>query len=145
MTRCRQEGFTLVAAIFLMVVLAAVSAYIVRVGALQAGVPTAALQSARAWQAARAGLEWGLAQTGGLAVCPSPALADTAITFTDAGLAGFRVTVTFACSDHEEGVAPVTGAPVPVAVFTIEAKGEFGVYGKPDYVARRLRATTTGS
>lgn len=145
MTRRRQRGFTLMAAIFLMVVLAAVSAYIVRVGALQAGAAATALQTARAWQAARAGLEWGLARTDGLTVCPSPALADAGILFTDPGLAGFRVTVTFACSDHEEGADPVTGAPLPVAVFTIEAKGEFGVYGKPDYVARRLRAAVTGS
>ncbi len=134
----RQQGFTLVAAVFLLVVLAAMSAYIVRVGAIQASGPTTALQSSRALQAAGAGLEWGLALTRNLNTCPSPALADTNIPFTALGLAGFRVSVSFQCSEHQENTQTLV-------LFTINALGEFGVYGTPDYVSRRLQVTVANT
>jgi MSHA biogenesis protein MshP len=51
--RRRQRGFSLVSALFLLVVLAGLGAYAVRLNTLQLGAVTAALRGAQALEAAR--------------------------------------------------------------------------------------------
>ncbi|MBN2644955.1 MAG: pilus assembly protein MshP [Desulfuromonadaceae bacterium] len=53
-----QSGFTLVQAIFILVVLALLGVYMVTMFTVQQSTSTLALQQARAYQAARAGVEW---------------------------------------------------------------------------------------
>ena len=55
----RQYGFSLPAAIFLLVVLALMGAVIVTVTGLQQSSQQLDVLGARAYQAARAGIEWG--------------------------------------------------------------------------------------
>ena len=58
---CRPpRGFGIVTAVFLLVVLAGLGAAIVNLGTVQHTVSALDLQGARAYQAARAGIEWGL-------------------------------------------------------------------------------------
>jgi MSHA biogenesis protein MshP len=54
-----QRGFTLVTAVFLLVVLALLGAFIVSVTGLQQSSQQLDVQGVRAYQAARAGIEWG--------------------------------------------------------------------------------------
>lgn len=61
-SRALQRGFTLVSAIFLLVALAALGAAIVSVTTIQHATSTQDLQGSRAYQAARAGVEWGVYQ-----------------------------------------------------------------------------------
>lgn len=56
----REQGFGAITAIMVLVILAALAAAIVSVGTAQQTSATQDLLSARAWQAARAGNEWGL-------------------------------------------------------------------------------------
>ena len=56
----RMRGFSLVTAIFLLVVLAALAAVMVNVSTFQQTESAMDVQGVRAEQAARAGLEWGL-------------------------------------------------------------------------------------
>jgi MSHA biogenesis protein MshP len=56
--RGSQRGFSLVAAVFLLVVLAALGAYAVRLNTLQQQSVTAALRGSQALEAARAGAAW---------------------------------------------------------------------------------------
>jgi MSHA biogenesis protein MshP len=56
----REQGFGAITAIMVLVILAALAAAIVSVGTAQQTSSTQDLLSARAWQAARAGNEWGL-------------------------------------------------------------------------------------
>lgn len=56
----RQRGFGAIAAIVVLVILAALAAAIVSVGTSQHITSAQDVLSARAWQAARAGNEWGL-------------------------------------------------------------------------------------
>ena len=56
----RQRGMSLVGAIFLIVVLAALGAYLVTVTSVQHQVPALSVQGARAWFAALSGLEWAI-------------------------------------------------------------------------------------
>ncbi len=58
----RHGGFTLVSAIFLLVALAALGAAIVRLSTTQQVTSAQDLQGSRAYQAARAGVEWGVYQ-----------------------------------------------------------------------------------
>ena len=56
------RGFTIVSAIFILVVLAALGAFIVNVSSNQQIGSALDVQGVRAYQAARAGIEWGLWQ-----------------------------------------------------------------------------------
>lgn len=56
----RQRGFTIVSAIFILVVLAALGAFIVNVSTNQQIGSALDVQGVRAYQAARAGIEWGI-------------------------------------------------------------------------------------
>lgn len=74
----RMRGFSLVTAIFLLVVLAALAAVMVNISTFQQTESAMDVQGVRAEQAARAGLEWGLQKqiSAGLnagAACIAPA------------------------------------------------------------------------
>ena len=61
--RCIQPGgggFALPSAIFLLVILASLAAFLVNISMTQSVTSTQDVQGARAYQAARAGVEWGL-------------------------------------------------------------------------------------
>jgi Tfp pilus assembly protein PilX len=60
--RAGSRGFAIVSAIFILVVLAALGAFIVNVSTNQQIGSTLDLQGVRAYQAARAGIEWGIYQ-----------------------------------------------------------------------------------
>ena len=62
MTRFRQHGFSLIAAIFILVVLASLGAFVLTISTTQQIGSVMDIQGARAYQAARAGVEWGLYQ-----------------------------------------------------------------------------------
>ncbi|MFA6442609.1 MAG: hypothetical protein WCV99_09745 [Sterolibacterium sp.] len=55
-----QHGFSIVAAIFILVVLAALGAFMVTVSTTQAIGSALDIQGSRAYQAARSGIEWGV-------------------------------------------------------------------------------------
>ncbi|MDH3748440.1 MAG: pilus assembly protein MshP [Gammaproteobacteria bacterium] len=127
----RQQGISLVPALFLMIVLAALGVVAVRLNAVQSQTVVLAMQSARAYAAARAGVEWSAYQALINSSCVSSAL-----TLTEVGLAGFIVDTTCAVSTHAEG-------PATVRVYTIDAFARSGSYGTPDYVSRRIQSTIT--
>jgi MSHA biogenesis protein MshP len=58
----RQRGFLIIAAVFLLVVLAGLVAYLMTVSTTSQAASAADANSARAYQAARAGIEWGAYQ-----------------------------------------------------------------------------------
>lgn len=104
--RRRQRGFAIVAAIFILVVLAALAGFVVSVSSTQHLTFAQDIQGARAYQAARVGVEWGiqnwLKTAPSLASnCPDtqipPAVVGTAATqtlsFADPELSGFQTEV----------------------------------------------------
>ncbi|MEN3275440.1 MAG: biosis protein MshP [Massilia sp.] len=98
----RQAGAGLVTAIFLLVVLAGLAAALVSIFGKQRQSSALDEQGTRAYQAARAGIEWALFQRSlpNTAYCPAPAdgaaTADVTTSFDlPAGpMAGFSVTIT---------------------------------------------------
>jgi MSHA biogenesis protein MshP len=128
----RQQGFGVIAAIIILVILAGLSAALVSIGTTQQTTAAQDVMSARAWQAARAGNEWGLYRAlkgdwkEGAAsdLCPaggalgpgapvSGALDLTADT-------GFHVTVTGECWRYNEGET-VPGTAKTVLIYRIRA------------------------
>lgn len=129
------RGFLLPAAIFILVILAALGAYALNVSSVQQATSTQDVQGSRAYQAARAGIDWGIYQvmapgTANLANCP----AATALTID-----AFTVTVT--CNqfaDYNE-----QGADHVIRVFQLTSNASFGVAGTINYSERQLQATVS--
>jgi len=127
----RQQGFSLVPALFLLVVLAALGIVAVRMMGVQQQTVVLAMQSSRAYAAARSGIDWSAYQALVNGSCASSTLA-----LTEAGLAGFSVDTSCSSTTHTEG-------PNTVRVYVIDAFAWSGSYGTPDYVSRRIRSTVT--
>ena len=122
-----QRGMTLVGAIFILTVLAALGAFMVKLSGVQGRTALVALQSAQAYHAARGGIEWEVARALG-------GSCDPAGTPLPAALEGFSVVV--GCS-----VSAVGEGGVPYSVYRISAEASRGSFGQLDYVRRRLEVT----
>ena len=98
-----RQGFALPTAIFLMVILALLGAFIVRINSIQTGSLALDVRGTGAYQSARAGTEWGAYQSLRV-IGPSPAacFASTNLTFAGTSLAPFTATVTCARTTADE-------------------------------------------
>ena len=114
------DGFTLVQAIFILIVLALLGLVMMRLIGVQSSTSVFALQGARAYQAARSGLDWGAARASAGALC------DGTI-----NIEGFNVDVS--CSNQSF----TEGSIGPYNVYRINAKATYGSYGTPDFVFRQ--------
>lgn len=87
-----QQGLALVSAIFILVVLALIGGFAVQVSTMQQTASAQDIQSVRAYQAARAGLEWALwrVQPDNGSTCSGA----TNVPLTGSSFAGITVTVT---------------------------------------------------
>ena len=110
-----QRGFGAIVAIVILVVMATISAALVRLGTTQQVTSTQDILSARAWQTARAGNEWGLywALRGG-------SCAGAAGTLDLRAATGFSVTVSCTARTFNEGETS-PGVPLAVTTYSIEA------------------------
>lgn len=126
-----QSGFSLVPALFLLVVLAALGIVAVRLAGVQHQTVVLAMQSGRAYAAARSGVDWSAYQA-----LVNGSCASSTLTLTEAGLAGFSVDTSCSSTTHSEG-------PNTVRVYVIDVFAWSGLYGTPDYVSHRVRSTVT--
>lgn len=112
------RGFAAVAAIVILVILAILAAGLVKLGTAQQVTSAQDVLSARAWQAARAGNEWGLYR----ALRPSGAnfCDGTPQTLNLSVVAGFRVTVSCTAQPFNEGEMAV-GTARSISIYTISA------------------------
>ncbi len=129
--RRQQRGVSLIAAIFLLVVLAGLGVFAVRLGVLQSQTTTSGLRAAQAFHAARGGIAWAAHRALNGGVCGSAVL-----NLSEGGTSGFDVTIQCAQSSHVEAGSTLN-------VFVIDALAEAGTYGGPDYVSRRVQAKIT--
>ncbi len=137
----KQSGVVLVAALFLMLVIALLLIYMMRTSTETYWSGVLRIQQARAYQAAQAGLEWGLFNVNPAVAGACPA-SPTTLTFAaaDGDLAGFTVVVS--CSLP---AVPYMENGVVVPVFELDAVSTFGTYGtSADYVSQHLRISVEG-
>jgi len=115
----RTGGFTLVSVVFILVVLAALGAALASISVRQQMGSAAEVESVRALQAARAGMEWAAFQV--LRVPAPPAAAPACFgttSFTAAGLSNFTVTVS--CT-RTPGSGTVSDGATNLAFFQLVA------------------------
>lgn len=130
---CKQHGFGLVAAMFLIIIIAGAIAAMWRISATQTATSSLALQQTRAYQAARAGLEWGIYQFVNNASCTTPES-------DPIRLDGFTIKVecpsgpewSITHDDLSEEIKP------NINIQKIVATAEYSVPGSPDYTYRKL-------
>lgn len=123
-----QRGASLIVAVFLLVVLAGLGAFTVRLTLMQQQTVNSALLASQAFHAAKSGISWAAHRATNGGWC-----AATSLALTEAGTAGFSVDVSCAQSTHVEG-----GATIDVYIITVLAQS--GSYGEADYVSRRLQS-----
>jgi MSHA biogenesis protein MshP len=127
----RQRGFSLVTALFLIVVVSLLLAVGVRIGLGSQATLEGELLGARSLAAANAGIEWAARSALQGGVC-----ANTSLNLSEGALRNFRVDVTCSVVSHSVGASTVQ-------VYTIEAFAAFGTYAQPSYASRRVRAQFT--
>lgn len=133
-----ERGFSLIAAIFVILVLGALAAFAVRVGATQQQTADFALLNARAQAAADSGIEFGANQALVHGSCPAAA---STLNLTAVGLAGFTVTVTCTVTNHQIGAAPAT----TYQAYALTSVAQLGTYGTSGYVARTAARTVNNA
>ena len=129
-------GFVLPTAIFLLVILAALAAYMVSLSRTSHISSALDIQGVRAHQAARAGIEWAAWQVidpQGLQPSPAPCPAPPG-SFTLTGtLAAFNVSVNCTRSLATDGADTV-------AVYQVTSTATSGLPGSVDFVSRQVQA-----
>ncbi len=130
--KARQRGFSLVTAIFLLTVVAGLVVYMVNLRGAQTATLLFGVQGARALQAARSGIEWGIYRALNNPGC----FADETFQISGQAFAGFDIEVRCAQTAHMEGTSTIN-------VYRIESIARSGSYGELDYVQRRLEATVS--
>lgn len=130
MSRISQRGFSLLSAIFLVVVVAMIAGFAVSIGNAQRSGSVLGLLATRAGFAAQSGLEWAIAEVTARHACVP---AGTRVQPAGSGLDGFVVAIDCAAVAVVEGAASYT-------VFALEVAASAGAEGTEDYVQRRVSA-----
>ena len=142
-----QRGFAIVTAIFLLLLLAALGAFMVSISTAQHSTSAQDVQGSRAYQAARAGIERSVYQimapenanfgltTGFTTQYACPAGASSLNTLTGT-LTGFNVSVTCTSNTYDEGGNRVS-------VYRLTSTANLGTVGTTNYVERQLSATVS--
>ncbi|MCC7546775.1 MAG: agglutinin biogenesis protein MshP [Burkholderiales bacterium] len=136
-----QRGFSIVSALFILVVLAALAAGLVNVSVMQHSGAALDLQGVRAYQAARAGIEWGVYRildpegTPGITL-PSCWGAPEALALAQ-DLAPMAVSVT--CT----GPSATTELDRTIGVYRLSATATFGTPQTANHVSRTVEVTVS--
>lgn len=138
----RQRGFGIVSAVFLVVVLAGLGAAMVNFSTMQHATVAMDVQGARAYQAARAGVEWGLYKS---LIPASVACPAGPVSFNPPAPTLNSFTVTVTCTNQ---TSANTTPPIPTRQLTSTAcnapdgSGNCpGAGGGADYVERKMQVT----
>ena len=100
---CTAQGFAIITAIFILVVLAVLGAFMVNVSTNQHMGSALDVQGVRVYQTARAGLEWGLYRQ----LINGSCAASSSFTPAASTLSGFTVTVTCVATPGSSGAPTV--------------------------------------
>lgn len=134
-----QRGFSLVSAIFLLVVIAALGTFAVTLSTTQHQSATLDVMGARAYQAARTGIEWGAYQAlpnsavGFAATCRAGATSQVVAPLPNT-LSGFNVNVGCSATSHVEDTTTLW-------VYQLTSTATQGTAATPDYVERQMAVT----
>jgi MSHA biogenesis protein MshP len=130
----RARGFTLVSAVFIIVVVALLAAALVQIATTGRQISTLSLLGVRAHFAAASGMERAIqaALTGGCSAVPA--------SFVLAGAAASGWTVSLGCA-----ATAVAEGTDNYQVYALQATAARGAVGGSDFVSRTLTATVTNA
>jgi MSHA biogenesis protein MshP len=131
--RSMQQGFALIPALFLIVVLGALALVAIRVSTGQQQAVIMALEEERALAAAQSGVEWGAYQSEN-----GSCAASTTLNLSEAALSGFTVIVTCTATTF------ANGATTSIS-YVLYSTATTGTYGQPGYVHRVVSGTFTNA
>jgi len=135
-----QRGFSLVSAIFLLVVLAGLGAVMVTFSTAQNQSLAMDVLGSRAYQAAHAGIEWA---SYNIAVNPGVAGGTTFVPGTGTALTGnlepFNVSVNYS-ADSFNDAANAGGTVGVIWMYNVTSTATFGTVGTSNYVERVVTA-----
>ncbi|MCK5666153.1 MAG: hypothetical protein KAI17_21835 [Thiotrichaceae bacterium] len=131
----RQQGFSLVTALFILVVLASLGLYMVTISGAQHQSVNYTLLSARAYQAARSGIEWGIYQTINNGDCSG---FPRTIDFSDNGLNGFQTKISCSLGSYQE-----KGDHFNIYHLSAVSQSDSVNFGSLSYVSREILITIT--
>jgi len=137
----QQSGFAALAALFLVVILAALGAFMVTFSNTQQLTSAQDLQGTRAYWAARAGLEWGLgsvAASPGAGSLTEPSCPGSSTTVGTGFDGGFSVVTSCQRYDYTEGATVVNRF---IFQFTSEATTTGSTPGSIGYIQRSVSAS----
>jgi MSHA biogenesis protein MshP len=127
-----QRGFSLISAIFLLVVIAALGTFAVTLFTTQQQSAAMDVLGARAYQASKAGIEWGAYQVLKNGGCPASPTVLSALPNT---LANFSVQVDCLST-------PVSEASATITIYQLTSTATQGTtVGTPDYIQRQMSVT----
>ncbi len=121
-----QHGFTLVQAIFILVVLGMLGVYMVSLSTVQQATTTQAYLQAKVYQASRSGLEWGIQRVVNTSAC-----------FGANNFTVDQIPVAVSC----QVVGGYTEGATSYQVYELTSTANFANLASPDYVSRTLRVT----
>jgi MSHA biogenesis protein MshP len=118
----------MVSAIFLLIVLAALGAYMITLSGTHQATSRQSILGTRVYFGAKAGLDWGIQQ----AIAAGSCAASTPLALSGTGLSGVTATVTCSSTAHTGGT-----------VYRITSTAVTGAFGSLDYAQRRMEATVS--
>jgi|ABSR01.1.fsa_nt_gi MSHA biogenesis protein MshP len=132
--RVPQRGFAAIAAIFLVVLLAALGGFMVTFSTSQQVTSAQDVQGSRAYWAARAGLEWAIVNvntTPGV-VCPNTV--KTAMPGAPTQIEGFDMVISCTRSNFTDGGASLV-------IYRMESQASLGSVGNVGFIERNVSAS----
>ncbi len=135
MRKSPMRGFSLISAIFLLLVLSGLAVFLTTMSGVQHATVQQSVQGARAHFAALSGIEWAMHEivnNGGAGLDCAPGT--VGFTLTDASLNGFDVSVSCASQPVTEGARSYT-------LYSLTAVGSRDALGSYGHVSRTILAT----
>lgn len=120
----RQSGLSIISALFMLLLMAALGAFILTFSVVQHVTQAQDIQGSRAYWAANAGIAWGAYRV----------VTDNACASATLTVEGFTVTVGCSSSAYTEGSSTVN-------IYSITSTASEGTFGSAGYVERQLQAT----
>ena len=132
------SGFSLVTALFLLVILAALGVFVITIRSTQQATSTLSILDARAMAAAQSGMQWAVHRVRNQPVDLGCGGAGAGFNLQGPGLDGFSVAISCVATPNI-----VEGGDPPYSMYALTVTASRGVLGSPDYVRRTLQATVT--
>lgn len=132
--RQTDRGFAAIAAIFLVMILASLGAFMVTMSNTQHLTSAQDVQGTRAYWAARAGLEWAV-----VALPATPVLCVTPVAAPPTPIEGFAITIDCASASYADTGA--TTGVAPTRIFQFRVTASTGTVGSLGFIERSVSAS----